>query len=191
MMGLLEKIKRLSEEYSEQVIESRRHLHANPELSYQEYNTAKFVAGQLRSFGVNVVEGIATTGLLAEIRGKNPEKKSIALRADMDALPISEANDVPYRSQVPGVMHACGHDVHTASLLGTARILNSVKDQFEGTVRLLFQPGEEKKSRWRFIHDPRWRAQQPAAVGYHWPACISTAPRWQGRFPRGHVHGEL
>lgn len=144
MMGLLEKIKRLSEDYSEQVIESRRHLHANPELSYQEYNTAKFVAEQLRSFGVNVVEGIATTGLLAEIRGKNPEKKSIALRADMDALPISEANDVPYRSQVPGVMHACGHDVHTASLLGTARILNSVKDQFEGTVRLLFQPGEEK-----------------------------------------------
>lgn len=144
MMGLLEKIKQLSDEYSGQVIESRRHLHANPELSYQEYNTAKFVAGQLRSFGVNVVEGIATTGLLAEIRGKNPEKKSIALRADMDALPISEANDVPYRSQVPGVMHACGHDVHTASLLGTARILNSVKDQFEGTVRLLFQPGEEK-----------------------------------------------
>ena len=144
MMGLLEKIKRLSEEYSEQVIESRRHLHANPELSYQEYNTAKFVAGQLRSFGVNVVEGIATTGLLAEIRGKNPEKKSIALRADMDALPITETNDVPYKSQVPGVMHACGHDVHTASLLGTARILNSVKDEFEGTVRLLFQPGEEK-----------------------------------------------
>ena len=144
MMGLLEKIKRLSEDYSGQVIESRRHLHANPELSYQEYNTAKFVAAQLRSFGVNVVEGIATTGLLAEIRGKNPEKKSIALRADMDALPITETNDVPYKSQVPGVMHACGHDVHTASLLGTARILNSVKDEFEGTVRLLFQPGEEK-----------------------------------------------
>lgn len=144
MMGLLEKIKQLSEDYSEQVIESRRHLHANPELSYQEYNTAKFVAAQLRSFGVNVVEGIATTGLLAEIRGKNPAKKSIALRADMDALPITETNDVPYKSQVPGVMHACGHDVHTASLLGTARILNSVKDEFEGTVRLLFQPGEEK-----------------------------------------------
>ena len=144
MMGLLEKIKRLSEDYSGQVIESRRHLHANPELSYQEYNTAKFVAAQLRSFGVNVVEGIATTGLLAEIRGKNPAKKSIALRADMDALPITETNDVPYKSQVPGVMHACGHDVHTASLLGTARILNSVKDEFEGTVRLLFQPGEEK-----------------------------------------------
>lgn len=143
-MGLLEKIKSLSEEYSSGVIESRRHLHANPELSYQEYNTAKFVAEQLRSFGIGVVEGIATTGLVAEISGRNPQKKSIALRADMDALPIMEANDIPYRSKVAGVMHACGHDVHTASLLGTARILNSVKEHFEGTVRLLFQPGEEK-----------------------------------------------
>jgi amidohydrolase len=143
-MELLEKIRSLSEQYSGEVIESRRHLHANPELSYQEYNTAKFVATKLKDFGIGVVEGIATTGLLAEIKGKNPGKKSIALRADMDALPISEANDVPYKSSVPGVMHACGHDVHTASLLGTARILNAIKDQFEGTVRLLFQPGEEK-----------------------------------------------
>ena len=144
MMGLLEKIKSLSEQYSSEVIESRRHLHANPELSYQEHNTARFVAEQLRSFGISVVEGIATTGLLAEVKGKNPEKKTIALRADMDALPISEANDVSYKSKVPGVMHACGHDVHTASLLGTAKILHSVRDQFEGTVRFLFQPGEEK-----------------------------------------------
>lgn len=144
MMGLLEKIKSLSEQYSGEVIESRRHLHANPELSYQEHNTARFVAEQLRSFGISVVEGIATTGLLAEVKGRNPEKKSIALRADMDALPISEANDVSYKSKVPGVMHACGHDVHTASLLGTAKILHSVRDQFEGTVRFLFQPGEEK-----------------------------------------------
>lgn len=143
-MELLEKIRLLSEQYSGEVIESRRHLHANPELSYQEYNTAKFVATKLKDFGIGVVEGIATTGLLAEIKGKNPGKKSIALRADMDALPIAEANDVPYKSSVPGVMHACGHDVHTASLLGTARILNAIKDQFEGTVRLLFQPGEEK-----------------------------------------------
>jgi amidohydrolase len=143
-MELLEKIRSLSDQYSGEVVESRRHLHANPELSYQEYNTAKFVAAKLKDFGINVVEGIATTGLLAEIKGKNPGKKSIALRADMDALPIFETNDVPYKSNVPGVMHACGHDVHTASLLGTARILNAVKDQFEGTVRLLFQPGEEK-----------------------------------------------
>ena len=143
-MGLLEEIKSLSEEYSEEVIEARRHLHENPELSYQEYKTATFVAEKLQSFGIPVKEGVATTGLVAEIKGKNPAKKSIALRADMDALPITEENSIPYKSKVTGVMHACGHDVHTASLIGTAKILNSVKDQFEGTVRLLFQPGEEK-----------------------------------------------
>ena len=143
-MELLEKIKALSRRYSEEVVNARRHLHANPELSYQEYNTAKFVSERLAAFGIQVTEGVATTGLIAEIRGKNPEKKSIALRADMDALPIQESSDLPYKSKVPGVMHACGHDVHTASLLGTARILNEVRNHFEGTVRMLFQPGEEK-----------------------------------------------
>lgn len=143
-MDLLDKIKSLSENYSNDVIRQRRHLHANPELSYQEFNTAKYVASELRSFGLTPIEGIATTGVMAEIKGKNPEKKSFALRADMDALPIHEANNVPYKSQNEGVMHACGHDVHTSSLLGTARILNEVKDQFEGTIRLIFQPGEEK-----------------------------------------------
>lgn len=143
-MGLLEEIKSLSEEYSGEVIEARRHLHENPELSYQEYNTVRFVAGKLESFGVSFKEGVAATGLIAEIKGTNPEKKSIALRADMDALPITEENNVPYKSRVDGVMHACGHDVHTASLLGTAKILNTLKSHFEGTVRLLFQPGEEK-----------------------------------------------
>ena len=97
-MELLEKIKALSQQYSDEIVEARRHLHANPELSYQEYNTARFVSKKLRDFGIAVKEGVATTGLIAEIRGKNPEKKSIALRADMDALPIQEANDVPYRS---------------------------------------------------------------------------------------------
>ena len=143
-MTLLEKIKSLSQSHSQEVIELRRHLHANPELSYQEYNTVKFVAQTLRSFGIEPTEGIATTGLIAEIKGKNPDKKTIALRADMDALPITETNNVPYKSKNNGVMHACGHDVHTSSLLGTAKILNEVKDQFEGTVRFLFQPGEEK-----------------------------------------------
>lgn len=122
----------------------RRHIHANPELSYQEYNTAKYVATMLRSFGLEPTEGVATTGLVVEVRGNNPEKKSIALRADMDALPIHEASEVDYKSKNSGVMHACGHDVHTSSLLGTAKILNSIRDQFEGTVRFLFQPGEEK-----------------------------------------------
>ncbi|MEO7990466.1 MAG: M20 family metallopeptidase [Chryseolinea sp.] len=143
-MSLLQNIKALSEKYSQEVVELRRHLHQHPELSYQEFNTVKYVAKQLRSYGIEPTEGIATTGLIAEIKGKNPTKKSIALRADMDALPIVEANNVSYKSQNPGVMHACGHDVHTSSLLGTAKILNEIKGEFEGTVRLLFQPGEEK-----------------------------------------------
>jgi len=143
-MSLLQKIKSLSEKHSQEVVALRRHLHANPELSYEEFNTAKFVASQLRSYGIDPQEGIATTGIVALIKGKNPEKKSVALRADMDALPIEEASDVSYKSTRPGVMHACGHDVHTASLLGTAMILSEIKDQFEGTVKLIFQPGEEK-----------------------------------------------
>ena len=143
-MNLLETVKSLSIKYSQDVVSMRRHLHANPELSYQEFETVAYVAKTLRSFGIEPQEGIATTGLLAEVRGKNPGKKMIALRGDMDALPINETNDVPYKSQRPGVMHACGHDAHTASLLGTARILNELRDQFEGTVRFLFQPGEEK-----------------------------------------------
>jgi amidohydrolase len=143
MSLLLQKIKSLSGSYSTQTVSVRRHIHAHPELSYQEFQTVKFVADQLSSFGI-ASESIATTGLVAEIKGKSPEKKTIALRADMDALPILEANDVVYKSRNQGVMHACGHDVHTSSLLTTARILNEVKDEFEGTVRFLFQPGEEK-----------------------------------------------
>jgi amidohydrolase len=143
-MNLLETVKALSVKYSDEVVAIRRYLHANPELSYQEVNTSKYVAQTLRSFGLEPVEGIATTGVLVEVKGKNPDKKLVALRADMDALPIKEANQVPYRSKVEGVMHACGHDVHTSSLLGTARILSEIKDHFEGTVRFLFQPGEEK-----------------------------------------------
>ena len=142
-MSLLTTIKSLSEKYSQQVVEVRRHIHANPELSYEEFNTVKFVDQQLRSFGMEPTK-VATTGLLVEVKGKNPTRKVIALRADMDALPIFETNNVTYKSKNPGVMHACGHDVHTSSLLGTAKILNEVKDQFEGTVRFLFQPGEEK-----------------------------------------------
>ena len=148
----------------------RRHLHANPELSYHEYNTAKYVAAMLRSFGLEPVEGVATTGLVVEVKGSNPEKKSIALRADMDALPIHEANEVDYKSKNPGVMHACGHDVHTSSLLGTAKILNTIKDQFEGTVRFLFQPGEEKNPGGAsyMIRDGALKNPQPAGIiGQH------------------------
>lgn len=143
-MSLLEKVRLLSEANSGETIGFRRHLHAHPELSYQEYNTVNYVAEQLRAAGIEALTPLATTGLIAEIKGRNPTKKMIALRADMDALPITEANEVPYKSTNPGVMHACGHDVHTSSLLGTARILQAVRDEFEGTIRFLFQPGEEK-----------------------------------------------
>lgn len=143
-MSLLSSVKEASQAAAGDVIRMRRHLHANPELSYNEFKTSKFVADTLRSFGLEPVEGIAGTGVVALIEGKNPGKKTIALRADMDALPIVEANNVAYKSTNAGVMHACGHDVHTSSLLGTAKILVGVKDQFEGTVKLIFQPGEEK-----------------------------------------------
>lgn len=143
-MALLQSIKQLSQDYFWETIETRRYLHANPELSYKEFNTAKFVAKKLTSYGLNPIEGIANTGVAALIEGKNPSKKVIALRADMDALPIIEANEIPYKSNIPGVMHACGHDVHTASLLTTSRLLNELKEQFEGTIKLIFQPGEEK-----------------------------------------------
>ncbi|MBL7850634.1 MAG: amidohydrolase [Cyclobacteriaceae bacterium] len=143
-MSLLESVKKLSQALAPDVVQWRRHIHAHPELSYQENQTAAFVEKILRETGITPKTGIAGTGVVAHIEGRNPGRKTVALRADMDALPIQEANDVPYRSQNPGVMHACGHDVHTTSLLGTAKILFAHRDQFEGTVKLLFQPGEEK-----------------------------------------------
>ena len=138
-----EKIKSLANQYKSEVIANRRHLHANPELSFHEFETLAFVKEQLSKMGVKDFEVKAETGLVVLIKGNNPEKKVVALRGDMDALPIIEQNDVPYKSTKPGIMHACGHDVHTASLLGVAQILNEVKSDFEGTVKLVFQPGEE------------------------------------------------
>lgn len=143
-MAIKDSIKRIANTIAGEIVELRRHLHSNPELSFQEFETAKFIAQYLKKIGLNPVEGIANTGLSVLIEGKNPTKKIIALRADIDALPITEANEVPYKSKNEGVMHACGHDVHTSSLLGTANILNQLKDQFEGTVKLIFQPAEEK-----------------------------------------------
>jgi amidohydrolase len=143
-MDLQDKIKDLAFEYFKELVEIRRHLHANPELSFHEYKTASFVSTQLKKLNLIPQEGIAGTGVVVILEGKNPGKKVIALRGDMDALPILEANDIPYKSKVDGVMHACGHDVHTTSLLGTARILNYLKDEFEGTIKFIFQPGEEK-----------------------------------------------
>ncbi len=137
------KIKELAKKYAPEFIEIRRHIHANPELSYQEFETSKFVQQKLTEFGIPF-EIKATTGVVGLIKGKNPENRIIALRADMDALPIKEENEVPYKSKVDGVMHACGHDVHTTCLLGAAKILSELKDEWEGTVKLIFQPGEEK-----------------------------------------------
>lgn len=146
MSQLKDRIKQLASSISQEVIHFRRHLHTHPELSFQEYNTSSFIKQTLSSKGIlfeEVKEGIAQTGLVAYVKGQNSNNKIVALRADMDALPIKEQNDVSYKSINEGVMHACGHDVHTSSLLGTAFILNELKDQFEGTVKFIFQPGEE------------------------------------------------
>ena len=141
---MLSNIKSLAKEIAPQVKNWRHHIHANPELSFQEFETAKFVSDRLSEFGIDHQNGVAGTGVVGLIKGKNPDSKIIALRGDMDALPILEENEVSYKSTKPGIMHACGHDVHTSSLLGVSWILNQLKDQFEGTVKLIFQPGEEK-----------------------------------------------
>ncbi len=133
-----------AEQYFPEVQAIRHYLHANPELSFHEHKTSAYVADKLKGLGITYQQGVAGTGIVALIAGNNPGKRCIALRADMDALPIMEANDVPYRSLNDGVMHACGHDVHTSCLLGAAHILNDLRESFEGTVKLIFQPGEEK-----------------------------------------------
>ena len=140
---LQNKIKELAKKYAPECITIRHHLHAYPELSYKEFETSKYVQEKLTALGIPF-EIMATTGVVGLIRGKNPGKRIIALRADMDALPIKEENKVDYKSQNDGVMHACGHDVHTTILLGAAKILNELKDNWEGTVKLIFQPGEER-----------------------------------------------
>jgi amidohydrolase len=137
-----DEIKSLSADIHADVIKLRRQLHANPELSFEEYKTCAFVKDQLDNLGI-AWKAVAETGVLASIVGERSSDDVIALRADMDALPIQELNKVPYVSQNPNVMHACGHDFHTSSLLGTARILNSLKNTFKGTIKFFFQPGEE------------------------------------------------
>ena len=140
---LKDKITLLANQIHSDVVANRRHLHANPELSFHEYETAAYVAQKLDELGIEYKK-MANTGLVALIKGAKQSDSVVALRADMDALPIMEANDVEYKSKNPGVMHACGHDVHTSSLLGTAKILTELKNEFGGTVKLIFQPAEEK-----------------------------------------------
>ena len=126
-----------------ELIKIRHHLHQHPELSYQETETAAYISGLLSKWGIEHQTGVGGYGITGLIKGKNPDSKTVALRADIDALPVTEKNDVEYRSVNQGVMHACGHDVHTTCLLGAAKILNDLKDKFEGTVKLIFQPAEE------------------------------------------------
>lgn len=139
-----EKIKQLSEKYFQEIVEIRRYLHTIPEIGFSEFKTSRFIIGKLCEYKIPFQMGVALTGVVASIHGKNADKKVIALRADMDALPIKEENEVSYKSIHEGMMHACGHDAHMACLLGAAKILNELKNEFEGTVKLFFQPSEEK-----------------------------------------------
>jgi amidohydrolase len=141
-MNTKNKIKQLAQAHSPQFIRVRRHLHQHPELSFKEHHTCAYVRQQLMDIGITEIEVVAKTGLIATIKGED-SGKTILLRADMDALPIQEENVVEYASQNKGVMHACGHDVHMTSLLLTAKILWELRKEFSGTVKLLFQPGEE------------------------------------------------
>lgn len=143
MTDLTELIKQKAQQHFSYLMDVRRHLHAHPELSFKEIETSRYISTQLIKHRIEHETGIVSTGIVAQIKGKNPQKRCILLRGDMDALPITEKNEVPYKSVNEGVMHACGHDVHSTCALGAAIILNELKDSFEGTVKIIFQPGEE------------------------------------------------
>ena len=145
-----EKIRKLSDKIEQKVIEWRRHVHQNPELSNREFETAKYIETHLRSLGISVQTGVAKTGVVGILKGKKPGKV-VALRADIDALPVTERNDLPFKSNVrstyngkeTGVMHACGHDSHVAILMGVAEVLSQMKSDIHGTIKFIFQPAEE------------------------------------------------
>ena len=143
MSELRQQIRHLVENQKDQFIAIRRHLHENPELSFEEYNTCTYISGVLDEWGIENKK-VADTGIVAIIKGSNPETKTIALRGDIDGLPITENTNLSFSSKNKGVMHACGHDIHTTCILGAAFILNNLKSEFEGTVKIIFQPGEEK-----------------------------------------------
>lgn len=140
---MIQLIRQKSHKLFDTVRNMRHHIHAHPELSFQEFETADYVARQLKRIGIPFQEGIAGTGIVAIIEGQQPQSRCLAIRAELDALPITELNEVPYKSQRSGIMHACGHDVHTAILLGVAEIMYELRDQFRGSLKLIFQPGEE------------------------------------------------
>ena len=137
-----EEIKNKVNSVYDEAVSLRRHLHMYPELSEQEYETSRFICEQLDKMGIPYEKDIAGCGVSAVIYGKN-KTKGVALRADIDALPITEKVEIPFKSNNPNIMHACGHDIHTAILLGTAKVLNDMKEDLPGSVRLLFQPSEE------------------------------------------------
>lgn len=137
------KIKKIAKDNLSKIIEIRRYLHQNPELSFKEFNTSEYISKVLSENNIEHKKGIVNTGIIGIIEGNNPTSKTIALRADIDALPIQETTDLEFKSINTGVMHACGHDVHTASLLGSILILSELKSDFQGTIKFLFQPGEE------------------------------------------------
>jgi len=137
-------LKVLSNNIFRETLQVRRYLHQYPELSFDEIETTTYLINKVKQLGLPVFTQYSATGLVTKIEGKNPKKKSVALRADIDALPITEENEVPYKSQNSGVMHACGHDMHTASLLSTIKILSQIKNEFEGTIWCIFQPADEK-----------------------------------------------
>ena len=141
---MIKEIKNIAENNFNEIVKIRRFLHQNPELSFKEFNTSKYIQSLLSEHNIPFTNGHVATGIIATIEGKNPTDKEILLRADMDALAINEENEVDYCSKNNGKMHACGHDVHSASLFGTALILNQLKNEFNGTIKLVFQPGEEK-----------------------------------------------
>ena len=140
---MINKIKQLTESAFDEIVEIRRYIHKNPELSFKEHKTSAYIKSVLTSWGVSFTEDIADTGIVVLLEGNNPSSKTLALRADFDALPITEENDVDYCSVNKGVMHACGHDAHTASLLGVVKILDNLKQEWEGSVKFIFQPAEE------------------------------------------------
>ncbi|WP_094546333.1 M20 metallopeptidase family protein [Petroclostridium xylanilyticum] len=137
-----EEIKKISKEIQEKLINIRRTIHMHPELAFEEHATAQLIYNYLKDLDIEVTPGIAKTGVVGLIRGNQPGK-TVAIRADMDALPMTEENECEYKSTVPGKMHACGHDVHVTCLLGAAEILSRLKGKLNGNIKLLFQPAEE------------------------------------------------
>jgi amidohydrolase len=141
---VINKIKEIAEDIFDDIVEIRRHIHKNPELSFTEYKTSNYIKSVLKNWNIPFSEGIADTGIVVLLEGKNAGSRTIALRADFDALPIIEESNMEYSSQNPGIMHACGHDAHTASLLGSVKILDSLSEEWNGSVKCIFQPAEEQ-----------------------------------------------